>query len=143
MPTVILATLNARYIHASLGLRYLYANMGDLRQDCGLLEFTIMDRPRDVAEAILARSPKIVGFGVYIWNVDETCRIVRILKRLAPDISVVLGGPEVSYETEGQAIVQAADYVIAGPGDLVFPELCRGIHSVPARISPTGVNFAA
>ena len=47
-PTIILATLNAKYIHASLGLRYLLANMGrhgggDLRARTVLREFTIAD----------------------------------------------------------------------------------------------------
>ena len=37
---------------------------------------------------------------------------------------MVLGGPEVSYETEGQEIVQLADYVITGEADLEFARVC-------------------
>jgi succinate dehydrogenase hydrophobic anchor subunit len=36
MSAILLATLNARYIHASLGLRYLLANLGDLRSETTL-----------------------------------------------------------------------------------------------------------
>jgi hypothetical protein len=32
MPDILLATLNARYSHASLGLRYLRANLGERRR---------------------------------------------------------------------------------------------------------------
>ena len=63
---IVLATLNAKYIHASFGLRYLLANLGPLRAEASLLEFDLQQRPLDVVEAILAREPKIVGFGVYI-----------------------------------------------------------------------------
>ncbi len=126
---IILSTLNARHIHASLGLRYLYANMGNLRDRTALLEFIVSDRPSDLAEAILAHHPKIIGFGVYIWNVEPTTKLVRILKRVDPTIVIVLGGPEVSHETAGQSIVAAADYVILGPGDRSFPALCQAVLS--------------
>ena len=55
MPSaIVLATVNAKYIHASLGLRYLFANMGELRSQTRLLEFT-HDRPAaEIVEKILA-----------------------------------------------------------------------------------------
>jgi radical SAM superfamily enzyme YgiQ (UPF0313 family) len=127
MATIVLSTLNARYIHASFGLRYLLANLGPLRAESCLLEFDIQQRPVDVAEAILAREPKIVGLGVYIWNVTETCQVVATLKRVRPELIVVLGGPEVSHEVEEQEIVRLADYVVTGEADLKFAELCRQI----------------
>src|SRR5512139_3999140 len=125
MPTIVLATLNARYHHASLGLRYLLANMGELAQDTQIMEFILQNRPEEIIEAILAAQPRIVGFGVYIWNVAEITRVVALLKRVAPEITVVLGGPEVSYECDEQEIVRLADYVITGWGDISFPKLCR------------------
>src|SRR5690606_7317719 len=82
---ILLVTLNARYSHASLGLRYLYANMGALRQRCEIVEFVIGARTESLAERILARQPRIVGFGVYIWNVEETARLVAVLARIAPE----------------------------------------------------------
>lgn len=141
MPAIILATLNARYAHASLGLRYLYANLGELRSECALMEFTTVDRPLDVVERILNQAPRIVGFGVYIWNVAETTTIVRMLKAVAPDVRVVLGGPEVSHETEQQQITATADHVITGPGDLAFAELCRDL--LAGRPVPGGIIRAA
>ncbi|HYF34767.1 MAG TPA: DUF4080 domain-containing protein, partial [Prosthecobacter sp.] len=83
--------------------------------------------PLEIVEAILAREPRIVGFGVYIWNVGETTVVVGLLKRLRPELIVILGGPEVSYETGGQAIVGLADHVITGEADLKFAEVCGQI----------------
>jgi radical SAM superfamily enzyme YgiQ (UPF0313 family) len=124
MHLILLATLNAQFIHASLGLRYLLANLGQLRSQAKLVEFTLEQRPIDVVEALLSHNPRIVGLGIYIWNVTQTTEVVALLKAVRPDVIVVLGGPEVSYESEEQRIVQLADYVIAGQADLAFAHLC-------------------
>ena len=129
--TILLSTLNARYAHASLGLRYLLANMGELRERTRLQEFVIGAKTADLAERLLAQRPRIVGFGVYIWNVEETTRLVALLKQLAPEVVVILGGPEVSHEPGRQPIVQLADYLITGWGDVTFPDLCRQILNGP------------
>ena len=126
-PKIVLATLNARYFHTSFGLRYLYANLNELQEFCEIKEFIIQTRALDIVEQILASKPDIVGFGVYIWNIVETTDVVNLLKVIAPEIKVVLGGPEVSYETEQQAIVACADYVLTGPADISFYQLCKDI----------------
>ena len=127
MPDILLSTLNAKFIHASFGLRYLRANLGELRDRAEILEFEIKQTPLEIVEAILARNPRIVGLGVYIWNVRPSLEVVALLKRLRPGLPVVLGGPEVSYETEHQEIVALADHTITGEADLVFPDLCRAL----------------
>ena len=108
MPAIVLATLNAKWIHASFGLRCLRANLGELRDHCAIVEFDIQNRPADVAERILAAEPRIVGLGVYVWNAQATAELVTVLKAIAPDVVVVLGGPEVSHETEAQSMCAAA-----------------------------------
>jgi len=132
--TILLSTLNARYTHASLGLRYLLANMGPLQERTTIQEFVIGAKTTDLVERILAHTPRIVGFGVYIWNVEETTRLVAMLKRVVPDVTIVLGGPEVSHETGEQEIVKLADYVVTGWGDVTFPKLCREILDGPKPI---------
>ncbi|WP_157315098.1 B12-binding domain-containing radical SAM protein [Chitinibacter sp. GC72] len=129
--SIILSTLNARYTHASLGLRYLLANMGELQGETEIMEFVIGGKTTEFAERLLARKPKIIGFGVYIWNVEETARLVALLKRVAPEVKIILGGPEVSYESAEQAIVKEADFVITGWGEITLPDLCRQIINGP------------
>ena len=96
MPEIVLTTLNAKYIHAAFGLRYLLANLGPLQSRAGLVEFDIRQRPTDIAEVLLASHPRIIGLGVYIWNVGPATELVALLKRVRPDFVVILGGPEVS-----------------------------------------------
>lgn len=127
MSQIVLCTLNARYWHSAFGLRYLMANLGELQAETTMLEFGINDNTIELLGKILHHRPKIVGIGVYIWNVEPATKLVAELKRVSPETHVVLGGPEVSYETEQQQIADDADYVITGEGDLAFPALCRAI----------------
>jgi len=125
MADIVLATLNARYWHTAFGLRYLLANLAELQERTSLLEFGIKDSLNEVLEAIVSEHPQIVGLGVYIWNIEPITRLVSDLKRIRPDIIVVVGGPEVSYENSELQVVQQADYVITGEADLAFRDLCR------------------
>ncbi len=140
MPDIVLATLNAKYIHSSFGLRYLRANLGELRDRACMAEFVINQQPLEIVEALLAREPLIIGFGVYIWNVEQTTEVVALLKRIRPELIVILGGPEVSYETEGQEIVALADHVITGEADVKFAEVCRTI--LGGGVRPTKIISA-
>lgn len=127
MADIVLTTLNARYVHAALGLRYLAANMGELQSRTRIVEFVLGQRAFEIVEDLLVLQPRIIGIGVYIWNVDECTRVVALLKKVAPQITIVLGGPEVSYETADQRICSLADYVITGWGDVSFPTLALEI----------------
>lgn len=129
MPDIVLSTLNAKYIHASFGLRYLFANLGSLNSRAVIKEFDINQRAVEIAEKILAENPAIVGFGVYIWNVTQTTEVVSILKRIKSEITLIVGGPEVSFEMESQEICRIADYVITGEADFKFGEVCESILS--------------
>ncbi len=133
--TIVLTTLNSRYIHASFSLRYLYANLGELQPQSSIVEFTIHDRAIDMVEKLLSKSPSIIGFSVYIWNVVETTAVVKLLKTIQPEITIVLGGPEVSHIPDQPEVVELADYVIKGPGESSFRALCQQIlnQQLPAE----------
>lgn len=134
MPDIVLTTLNAKYSHAAFGLRYLLVNLGNLQSRACLMEFDINQRPVDIAEVLLAQQPKIIGLGVYIWNVVPATELVALLKRLHPELIIILGGPEVSYEVESQRIVQLADHVITGEADLKFAEACDALLNLSASL---------
>ena len=105
MTDIVLTTINARYVHAALGLRYLAAQMGELRASTQIVEFVLGQRAAEIAEQLLALKPRLIGIGVYIWNVEETARVVAHLKQVAPEVTIVLGGPEVSHETDRKSVV--------------------------------------
>jgi len=124
---ILLATINARYTHAALGLRWLMANLGALREQAALREFHLGQSALQVAEALLADRPRLIGLGVYIWNVEITTAVVQAIKAVAPEVTIVLGGPEAAHEYEATAIFRHADYLIRGEGEVAFAELARAI----------------
>ncbi len=121
---IILSTLNARFSHAALGLRYLLANMGELASQTTIREYTINDQPAHIVEKLLAEKPAIIGFGVYIWNLHETRRVIGLLKQIAPHIKIIIGGPEVTHDYEDEPLVNLVDVLITGEADLTFATIC-------------------
>ena len=126
MPGIVLTTINARYIHASLGLRWLYANLCELRTQACIQEYSLSDQVVDMAEKILENGPAIVGIGTYIWNAAEVRRLVRVLKQVSPATCIVLGGPEVSH-LPLRVDLSEADYLLQGEGEVSFHTLCTAI----------------
>ena len=123
---IILTTLNSRFTHSAIGLRYLYANMKELQKQTQILEFSINDAIQTIAEDILVHQPDIIGIGVYIWNVSEIAELMHVIKKVSPQTTIILGGPEVSYEPF-RVNLELADFIIKGEGDLAFYELCNRI----------------
>ncbi len=114
-------------MHTAFGLRYLYANLGDLKAQALLQEFTIQQRPIDIAEKLLLCQPKIIGFSIYIWNVTETSEVIALIKTIAPRVKLIIGGPEVSFPCDFPEVCDRVDHVITGPGEISFAKLCQQI----------------
>ncbi len=133
MKEIVLVGINARYTHTSFGLRYLYANLHELQPKAVIQEYVIKSDPSTIAEKILAQNPKIVGIGVYIWNATDVYDLVEILRKIRPDLKIILGGPEVSHKPF-RINWQHADYIVQGEGEVTFYELCKSIlHNTPPQ----------
>lgn len=122
MKKVILAALNAKYIHSNLALRYLsrFQN-NNQKHHVETMEFTINQRLDFIAEELFRKQPDVVLFSCYIWNVEMLRQLCPILKKIMPGCVIGFGGPEVSYESEtflGEN--PAVDFVMRGEGELVF-----------------------
>jgi len=126
MTGIVLVAINARYIHAALGLRWLYANLRELQPQACIQEYSLTDQISDIAEKILAGTPAIVAIGVYIWNATQVRQLINILKQVAPATRIVLGGPEVSH-LPLRVDLNAADYMIQGEGEIALYQLCAAL----------------
>jgi len=122
---IVLAALNAKYIHMSLAVRYLKAYSGR-EFDIEIAEYTIKDPALNVAADLHRRRPDVVGFSCYIWNIRETIAVIRILKKVLPRTVIVLGGPEVSHDTAWwMDEVREADFIVMGEGEETFHHLLK------------------
>lgn len=117
---VVLTTLNSKFIHSSLSIRYLKSYCEDLL-DIEIMEFTINQNLEYILGEIYKEKPDIVGFSTYIWNREETLEICEALKIVAPHIKILLGGPEVSFDSKDlMEKYSFIDFIIAGEGEIPF-----------------------
>lgn len=124
----VLTTLNAKYIHTSLALRWLYVANKD-RFDISFREYTIKEKISTIVDELLATNCNILGISVSIWNVNQTKELIDKLKELRPELIVIVGGPEVSYEPEFFINNWQIDYVISGEGEFVLGDLIQAIEN--------------
>ncbi len=123
---ILLAAVNARYSHTSFGLRWLWANLGELQSRASILEFDLK-RAERLLPALQANPPRILGLGVYIWNVSLLTEIVSSIRQTLPETLVVLGGPEISHEYEDTRLFADAHYLVRGEGEIAFARLARAL----------------
>lgn len=119
---LMLTTLNSKFIHSCLSIRYLQGYVKDL-MDVEIREYTINQSIDDIAADIYKSCPDIIGFSTYIWNLTETLKICEILKMVKPNIKIILGGPEVSFD--GDKVLENnsfIDFIIYGEGEETFRE---------------------
>lgn len=117
---VLLTTLNAKYIHTNLAIRLLY-QLNKHREGLDWKEFTINEAQQPVAEHCAQYD--MVAFSCYIWNITQTLQVARLIKALRPEVRILLGGPEVSYEWEDVIARPEVDFIIAGEGETAFQQL--------------------
>lgn len=137
---VLLAGLNAKYIHSSLALYSLAAVCRAKGQTVEVVEYTINQEFLHVLGDIADREPDVVGFACYIWNRQMTLKITSELKKILPEVLVVLGGPEVS--ADAASVLEecpAVDYIIQGEGDESFSELLEQLAGGARTITVAGV----
>jgi len=123
----ILATINAKYIHTSLSMRLLYVATKE-RFDISFREFVLKEDVEKMAEELLLTGCDVVGLGVYIWNVRQIRRLVNMLKERKPELIIILGGPEVTYEPAFFIENLQVDYIVSGEGEFVLCELLESIR---------------
>lgn len=124
---IVLSSLNTKYIHTTLALEYLDRSLDDIFKR-KVMNFTINQNKYYIIGEILEQKPSLVGFSTYIWNRIKTLELCDILKRIFPEIIIVLGGPEVSFDAE--TILKehsSVDFIISGEGENAFPLLVESI----------------
>ncbi len=125
---IVLTTLNAKYIHTSLALRWLYVANKDCF-DIDFIEYTLKENIEVIADELIYTQADILGFSVSIWNVEKTATLIKQLKKKNPNLIILIGGPEVSYEPEYFLTNWPVDYVISGEGEFVLGELLTEIEA--------------
>ena len=136
---IVLAALNAKYIHSNLALRYLRGVCTG--HEVSLREYSINDRLDLVAGELYKLGAEVIGLSCYIWNLSETLELADTLRQVCPESIIVLGGPEVSFDPgEYLANSSCVDYVVYGEGEETFRELLDYLSLEPASRDKAGLG---
>jgi anaerobic magnesium-protoporphyrin IX monomethyl ester cyclase len=138
---VLLTTLNAKYIHINLAIRLLY-ELNKERGNVSWKEFTIKEDKDGIADH--CKNFDIVAFSCYIWNITQTLEVIKKIKALNPNCTIILGGPEVSYEWKDVIALKEVDYIITGEGEIPFKEFLDSfpdVEKVPNLVWKKGNEF--
>ena len=120
---IVLTTLNAKYIHTNLAIRNL-KSFAMPEYEPILTEYTIKDPVMNIVSDIYQKNPNIIGFSLYIWNIEESIKVMRILKKTNPDLVIIAGGPEVTYDYDKWLLkVPEIDFIVIGEGERTFKQL--------------------
>lgn len=129
---ILLTTLNSKFIHSCLSIRYLNEYIRDLNVSIEIEEYTINQQIDFIVSEIYKKDVDLVAFATYIWNVEEIMDICNRLKLVKPELKILLGGPEVSFDL--QNIMNdniSIDFIIYGEGEDSFREFT--INTIEGR----------
>ena len=120
---IVIIAVNARQGHCGHAGRTLLANLGPLSTRASLLEFDLETQPLQVVSRLLEAEPRVVGFSVYLWNTRLVRDSLTLLRRVAPQIAIVLGGPEIvpGGPPDWNGL---ADALVCGEGETAFRDWC-------------------
>lgn len=141
---ILLIGINAKFIHTNLAIRYLAKNLTQESIENEFIEYTINQHMEDILQEIYLKSCDVIGFSCYIWNIELIKKIVSSLKKLKPDLMILLGGPEVSHEPY-QFMVEneGVDLILMGDGEDRLPKLIHTISNYDDYSEFPGLVFRA
>ena len=122
MSKIVLAGINSQYVHLNLAVRYLKKYVeanSDLKIE--IYETNINNQVFNIIKDIYELNPDKIIFSTYIWNKEYIVEIVKELKKVLPNVEIILGGPEVSYKWEKfMANMPEVDALLLGEGEKVI-----------------------
>lgn len=138
---IICSTLNAKYIHTNLAIRYLKAYAAP-EFNIKIKEYTIKDPVMNIVSDLIQQKPDVIGFSCYIWNIEETIKVINIIKKIDSSIQIVLGGPEVTYDTaEWMEKIPEVDFIVVGEGEATFKQLLNELDGEKQFKRVPGISF--
>ena len=121
---VLLAAVNAKYIHSNLAIYSLKANSGIYESQIQLMEYSINQYPEEIFRDLYQQKADVICFSCYIWNIGIVEQVAGWISQIAPQTRIWLGGPEVSFDVK-ERLERCAflEGVMFGEGEDTFREM--------------------
>lgn len=131
---ILLAAINAKYIHSNLAVYSLRAYAGKYMEETRIAEYTINQPADEILMDIYKRQPDILCFSCYLWNISYVGQLLREIPKILPETKIWLGGPEVSYNArEMLEEYSGLAGVMCGEGEKTFLELMDYYHAAAGK----------
>lgn len=122
----LIVAINAKYIHSNLAIYSIRAYCKKCGINLDIAEFTINQKTDSMLKEIYKKKPDFIGFSCYIWNIEFVLKLAGEVKRVLPDVTIWLGGPEVSYDAVNViADNDFVDGVMIGEGEITFSRVIK------------------
>lgn len=126
---IILTAIGSKYIHTALGLRSIRAYAAAHGIKTQLIEDTVQTPLLSALAEITAQQPDVIGLSVHIWNKNYVYSLIRLLRKVMPQLKIVAGGPEVAFDPQRIfAECPQIDYIVMGEGEKVFVNLINALR---------------
>ncbi|HEY5561229.1 MAG TPA: DUF4080 domain-containing protein [Clostridiaceae bacterium] len=114
---ILLIAVNSKFIHSNLAVRYLKHYTSSMAYECCIKEVSINENIDKVLKSLIEEETDIIGFSCYIWNIEYIVKLSKLLKLIKPNLKILLGGPEVSYDPIYYIERGYVDFLIQGEGE--------------------------
>lgn len=85
---IVLAAINAKYIHANLAVCSLRAFSDEYKEQIQIKEYTINQYTEDILADLYKEKADMVAFSCYIWNIGMVEELTELLHQIRPDIAI-------------------------------------------------------
>ena len=137
---ILLVGINAKYSHSNLALDYIKSYCMDYKLET--VEFNINQPMETIYSEILDKNADVIGFSAYIWNIQFIEMISSDLKKANPKLTIIWGGPEVSFDTvEIMEKNKSVDIIIRGEGEATARELIHALDNDLNLVDIKGISY--
>lgn len=142
---VVLLGISSQYVHSALAPWCLLAGLKAYAKagfDARVVEGTVNEAVKKVADRVIAAGPGVLGISCYIWNIAFVGELLPLLRQALPGCVITLGGPEVSHN-QGEVLANypQIDYVLAGEGEWPFARLLDALSGLLPLVEVPGLCY--
>ena len=138
---VLLVAINSKFVHTNLAVRYLKKACEDIA-NVDILENSINTDKNIVLKKMYLKRPDIICFSCYIWNIDYMIEIAENIKKVMPEVPVLFGGPEVSFDPKDIMTEHSfIDFILSGEGEESIRDIIKCIEGDGDYESVDGLTF--
>jgi radical SAM superfamily enzyme YgiQ (UPF0313 family) len=84
---------------------------------------------RDMVEQLMRdHNPEVVGMSIMTFQRRTAARLVELLRKLKPDVKIVVGGYDPSLDSEAYEPMDI-DFLVRGEGEVTFRDLLRALEA--------------